>query len=404
MTAANRKAMIVPDTANNPTFKPNPLLPETRSELAMPLMVGDRVVGVLDLQSQHTGTLSSENLPVFQTLAGQLAIALDNAGMFAQTEQARREVEMQSRRQTQIGWQDFLSGLEHSQRIGYVYEQNKLMPFNTPLPQAQTENTVKSQILVTGTPVGSIQLERAENEPWQTDETELVSAVLDQASRQLDNLRLLAQAESYRNEAEEAARRLTREGWTEYLQNKTERSGYIYDRNRVLPLDQSAAAGTNQTAGAVQAVKTVVQPLKVGSEIVGELAFDGIEELDQATHEMVNSMADVLSSHIEELRLTEQTQKALIQTENLYSSSAQVVRSSSIDEVLKSVIETTSLRRFDRGSITFFDQTWVDEKHLKLASSLAYGNARAETYPRLLGRSARYATRPLRKFFAGTNP
>ena len=205
----------------------------------MPLLVGERVVGVLDLQSRHPGDLSAENLSVFETLAGQLAIALDNAALFVQTEQARQEVEKQTRRLTQTGWQEFLNALERSERIGYQFDQTSLTPFNMPLPQTQAENTVKSPIVVTGAPVGTIQLERAGDQPWQPEETDLVTAVVEQASRQLENLRLLAQAESYRIEAEDAARRLTREGWKEYLQSKKERQGYVYDQTEVQPLEMS---------------------------------------------------------------------------------------------------------------------------------------------------------------------
>jgi len=359
VAAGERRAIIVADTATNPIFKANPLLPETRSEMAVPLLVGERVMGVLDLQSRHPGSLSEENLSVFEALAGQLAIALDNASLFVQTEQARHEVEEQTRRLTQAGWQELLNALEHSERIGYEFDQTSLVPFNALLPQTQAENALKSPIVITGVPVGTVQLERAGDQPWQTDEVDLVSSVVAQAARQLENLRLLAQAESYRNAAENAARRLTREGWREYLQNKKEHQGYVYDQAEVQPLEKSGLRAAVPAGD--QPEKVIVQPLKVGGEMVGELAFDGLEPLDAASNDLVSNVADLLSSHIEELRLTEQTQKALLQTEELYSSSAQVVRSATVDEVLRTVIETTSLRRFDHGSMIFFDQPWVAE-------------------------------------------
>jgi GAF domain-containing protein len=339
VAAAERRPMIVADTAVDPIFRPNPLLPETRSELSMPLMVGERVVGVLDLQSRHPGALSSENLSVYEALAGQLAIALDNAALFAQTERARHEVEEQSRRLTQSGWQEFLNALERSERIGYVYDENTLMPFNEPFPQTQSENTVKSSIIITGAPVGTIQLERPGDEPWQPEEVRLVTAVSEQASRQLDNLRLLAQAESYRIDAEEAARRLTREGWAEFLQTRTEINGFVYNRTEVQPLTEGALSGeapVNTENGLPEAgsVHTVVQPLQVGAEVVGELAFEGVDALDPGTNTLVSNVAGLLSSHIEELRLTEQTQKALIETEDLYSASAELNTARTYAEIL----------------------------------------------------------------------
>lgn len=330
VAAAERRVVIVADTATDPIFRPNPLLPETRSELAVPLLVGERMVGVLNLQSRHPGGLSEENRSAFETLAGQLAIALDNAALFVQTEQARREVEEQARHLTQAGWQEFLNALERSERIGYLFDQNFLSPYSAPLPESQAKYTIKSRIVVTGTPVGTIQLERAGDQPWQEEEVELVNAVVGQASRQLDNLRLLAQAESYRNDAEEAARRLTREGWAEYLQTKSEINGFVYDQSEVKPLEHAPTAGNPDHPAEV-----VVQPLNVGAEMVGELAFDGLERLDAPTSDLVTNVASLLSSQIESLRLTEQTQKALIETEDLYSASAELNIARAYSDILE---------------------------------------------------------------------
>ena len=55
LAAAEKRPVIVADTETSAFFRPNPLLPETCSEMAMPLMVGERVVGVLDMQSQRPG-------------------------------------------------------------------------------------------------------------------------------------------------------------------------------------------------------------------------------------------------------------------------------------------------------------------------------------------------------------
>lgn len=329
VVAAEGKPAIVADTSVSPIFKPNPLLPETRSELAVPLRVGERTVGVLDLQSRFAGTLSEENLPVYEALAGQLAIAIENASLFDLAENSRREVEGRVSRDTRAGWQEFLNALDRGERIGYLFDQNFLSPFNAPLPQGQAEGSVKSTIQVTGAPVGTVQLERAPDQPWQEEELQLLSAVVDQASRQLDNLRLLAQSESYRDDAEQAARRLTREGWEEYLRTKTGVSGYSYNQNEVRPLEP-----VSNGVQAEQAPGGIVQPLKVGNEMVGELALDGVADLDPSVNELVTNVTDLLSSHIEGLRLTEQTQKALIETEDLYSASAELNTAQSYGDIL----------------------------------------------------------------------
>jgi GAF domain-containing protein len=375
VAAAERKTMIVADTATNPVYRPNPLLPETRSELALPLLVGERVVGVLDLQSRHPGALSAENLSVFETLAGQLAIALDNAALFAQTEQSRQEVEERTRHMAQTGWQEYLNALERSERIGYVYDQTNLKHFNTPLPQTRSENTEKFSILVTGAPVGTVQLERGSDQPWQDEELGMITAVIDQASRQLENLRLLAQSDSYRIDAEEAARRLTREGWAEYLQTKKERQGYVYDQTEVKPLDEVKEAGVTGVVDTGQTEKKVVQPLKVGVEMVGELAFDGIDALDTASSALVNNVAGLLSDHIEELRLTEQTQKALIETEQLYTASAELNTAHTYEEIL-GVLRSHTMAGEGAQAVTInlFNRPWVEEDMPERVETVAAWN------------------------------
>lgn len=89
--ASEKQAILVSDTAKSSNFKPNPLLPQTRSETAVPLIVGDTVVGVLDLQSDQPHAFTDDNLPAFVILAGQLAVAIENSNLFTKaTHQAER--------------------------------------------------------------------------------------------------------------------------------------------------------------------------------------------------------------------------------------------------------------------------------------------------------------------------
>ena len=85
--AGNGEPLIVNDTARDATYYPNPLLPDTRAEAALPLKVGDRIVGVLDVQSKQAYAFSDENLRTLQILADQLAIAVENTELFAETQE-----------------------------------------------------------------------------------------------------------------------------------------------------------------------------------------------------------------------------------------------------------------------------------------------------------------------------
>jgi GAF domain-containing protein len=85
--AGKGEALIVNDTSRDATYQPHPLLPETRAEASIPLKVSDRIVGVLDVQSNQTYAFSEENLRTLQILADQLAIAVVNTELFAETQE-----------------------------------------------------------------------------------------------------------------------------------------------------------------------------------------------------------------------------------------------------------------------------------------------------------------------------
>lgn len=76
---ATRRARIALDVGDDPVRFDNPLLPDTRSELALPLLVGNRVLGTLDVQSAKPHAFSDEDVSILQLVADQVAVAVDNA-------------------------------------------------------------------------------------------------------------------------------------------------------------------------------------------------------------------------------------------------------------------------------------------------------------------------------------
>lgn len=89
---SQRKARIALDVGADPIRFANPLLPHTRSEIALPLIAGDRVLGALDVQSTQTAAFDEANAEVLQAMTNQIAVALNNAEQFKQTElYARRQ-------------------------------------------------------------------------------------------------------------------------------------------------------------------------------------------------------------------------------------------------------------------------------------------------------------------------
>lgn len=90
--AREMHGVIVNDIRNEPDFLPNELLPQTLSEMAVPLITGDLVLGVLDVQSDRIGHFTEDDVSIFTTLALQVAVALQNARQYQRAERRSKEL------------------------------------------------------------------------------------------------------------------------------------------------------------------------------------------------------------------------------------------------------------------------------------------------------------------------
>ncbi len=333
-----KRAVIVENTENSTIHRPNPLLPETRSEMVVPLMIGERVVGTLDMQSSQAGALNKENLAAFETLAGQLAIAVENAALLTETETARTAVEAQSRRLVRTGWQDFLNAVDHSERIGYTYDLENISSFTEPISAEPDGQALVATIPVSNEPVGVFKFESGQ--AWSEADATLVKGIAHQLGRQVENLRLLAQTEKYRAESEQALHRLTREGWESEISVHPEaETGFAYDLNTVsvLPADE---AGNK--------LPVITHSLEILGEKIGELSAEETNQPRKEIAELLSVVGEQLSARVENLRLFEQTERSQVEVEKRARQLAAVAEVSTvsskemdIDKMLDSVVHLT---------------------------------------------------------------
>lgn len=131
----------------------NPYLPETRSEMALPLIVGGQLLGALDVQSRHENAFSQHDVETLQVLADQVAIAISNANLVAQTQELLESERRAYRDITRMNWREF-SRAQHT--AGYVRTNSGLDPIEylAPLTASSHLNEAKvdaadPQLLVT---------------------------------------------------------------------------------------------------------------------------------------------------------------------------------------------------------------------------------------------------------------
>jgi GAF domain-containing protein/HAMP domain-containing protein len=157
----------------------NPLLPYTRSEIAMPLMVGDRVLGALNVQSTRESDFGPQVIETMRNMAGQVAIALENARLFQEAQQVIRELRTVQQQYLLEGWTGFSEDNEKLEyRIGDDADDSS--------SKLEVPISLRDQIL------GQIMLE-GQGE-WSADQQTLVNAVATQAAIALENARLVSES------------------------------------------------------------------------------------------------------------------------------------------------------------------------------------------------------------------
>ena len=188
----------------------NPLLPETRSEMALPLTSRGQMLGALSIQSTQRDAFSNEDIAILQSMADQLANAIANASLYEQTQNALREMETIYRRYLVQGWSEFSKNRSAS---GYRWNENEVTPLGVDLlPEVQHamseqhpatlttdeegQPTLVVPIKLRDTPIGAIGLKaKEEKRQWSEDEISLIEILSEQFALAAENIRLLEETQ-----------------------------------------------------------------------------------------------------------------------------------------------------------------------------------------------------------------
>ena len=156
-------------------------------EMALPLVVRGRVIGVLQLQpDSDVKGKPAPDPELLQLLADQLAATIDSSRLFDETRNALEELQNVSGQSTQQAWREYLT----ERQIALQYTPAGTMPVRKGIGQ-DDPGSLRAPLLVRGQQIGSIALRRDPSMPWTEGERELADKVASQAASALENARLL---------------------------------------------------------------------------------------------------------------------------------------------------------------------------------------------------------------------
>ncbi len=198
---------IAMDVGVDAVFFDNPELPDTHSEMALPLKSGKLIVGALDVQSTERGAFTEEDIQMLGLLADQVSLAIENARLFDETRRALSEAESISHQLTREAWARMPV---ENKLLGYRYSIAGSSPLNGPLDLAEFSKSKENQkdssqvivpIKLRGETIGTLVVQSPSTEALNQSQIDLIKAVAERVALSAENARLF----------EETTRRAERE-------------------------------------------------------------------------------------------------------------------------------------------------------------------------------------------------
>ena len=205
--ASRAEPHIALDVRTDSIFFDNPDLPETRSELALPLRVAGRVIGAIDVQSTEVNAFSQEDISVLTTLADQVAIAIENARLFGEARNALAESKATFEKYTRQEWSNFA---QQAKQIGFVFDGKNIAPLEKRINREQIKRALQTgglslekvsasvaiPIKLRGQTIGVLDVRAKKGQrEWKQDEIALLEAAAERAALALENARLVESAQ-----------------------------------------------------------------------------------------------------------------------------------------------------------------------------------------------------------------
>jgi GAF domain-containing protein/HAMP domain-containing protein len=200
---------IALDVGADAVFFNNPNLPETRSEMALPLNVRNVIIGVLDLQSTESSAFTQDDVNTLAVLADQVAIAIENARLIRETQTALEESRAVFQSYLKQEWSALAT---QKTTTGYIQSATGGQLLTTPVTENEIEQAIKKGIIIKkekysrgpdssilAVPIklgdqvlGAIRIQSStKGHEWSTEEVNLVRAISERVGLAIENARLI---------------------------------------------------------------------------------------------------------------------------------------------------------------------------------------------------------------------
>lgn len=185
--ASQKKSRIALDVGPDAVSFNNPNLPNTHSQVALPMLVRDRVLGVLDIQSDQPMAFSTDDIDVLQTLADQVAVTIENTRLLEESQTSLMQIEALTASRTREAWSQKVREGEYA----YTYTPLGIRAGGT---SEETDGTLKVPITLRGQRIGTLSLAHKDGSQWSELDRNMVQEVAYQAGLAIDNVRLVEDA------------------------------------------------------------------------------------------------------------------------------------------------------------------------------------------------------------------
>jgi len=191
--AASGETILRSTLTEDLDWQPNPLLPDTKGEIAVPIKLGEQVLGVLDVQSNQIGALTEDDRLLLEGLCGQIAVAMEQTRLRQEMAERLEEINRLYRNMSHQGWKTYRETADLP--TGFMFDQTGTKPVDNAVLADELFANIPMKVMG-GEVVGMLSVANDPRNPTSPEDQAFLQQVSEQIALALEGARLTAQTQS----------------------------------------------------------------------------------------------------------------------------------------------------------------------------------------------------------------